>query len=412
MSNPRGLARLFKSLLSAPTTRSALLYGLMGIGFSGAHLLLAKFLPIAEYAVITLTLAILNLAKQFGPVGAQGVVLRQQLPPHRSMLIRVIVSAAIFGVVVAVAAAAVYGLDTSLVLLIAAGSVAGSSTVVAATYLQSKLKLGRGIILGQCGNIFTLLAAVTIILVDLKSAAVAIGVVVLGYAGVAFWSWSRLLGGRAGDSTTQDYSWREALGFLLVSGAVPFLAQSERLLIPQLLSLEDLATYGVLAAIIISPYRTLQMGAAFATLPRLRAADSIHEQRLLLKKEALILLVLVLAGALLLAWLTPLLIKLIYQDKFAIDDGLILAAIGVGAIRSFCGLAKGAALALCPTEQLSSMGYLIWLCPAIAVAGAAFGAEWGLTGLVLGIGSGWVAMLLVYAVLAAPQLRLRPVESG
>ena len=50
------------------------------------------------------------------------------------------------------------------------------------------------------------------------------------------------------------------------------LIQLERLVIPHVLPLADLALYGVLGAIAGSLFRVLQMGVGFSLLPRLRAA--------------------------------------------------------------------------------------------------------------------------------------------
>jgi hypothetical protein len=137
----------------------------------------------------------------------------------------------------------------------------------------------------------------------------------------------------------------------------------------------------------------------------MRAAETVKDRRLLLKKELLILSTLILVGSLVLAWLTPLLVTIIYQDKFFIQGKLIVAAIAMGALKAYSGLAKAAVLALCTTDELASLGHIIWLSTGAATAGAIIGAKWGLAGLVLGIGIGWLVLLLVYGFLIARHLR-------
>ncbi len=82
-----------------------------------------------------------------------------------------------------------------------------------------------------------------------------------------------------------------------------------------------------------------------------------------------------------------------------------MAAIAVGALKAFSGLAKAAAMALCTTGELASLGVLAWLAVGVALAGAAIGATWGLTGVVLGVAAGWLALLTAHGVMAARHLR-------
>ena len=48
---------------------------------------------------------------------------------------------------------------------------------------------------------------------------------------------------------------------------------------------------------------------------------------------------------------------------------------------------------------------LVWLAVAVALAGATFGARWGLDGFVLGIAAGWLTLTLAYVVVTARHLR-------
>jgi hypothetical protein len=45
----------------SPTLRTVVVYGTSGLGFAGANLILARFLPTAEYAVFTLVNALASL---------------------------------------------------------------------------------------------------------------------------------------------------------------------------------------------------------------------------------------------------------------------------------------------------------------------------------------------------------------
>lgn len=396
---------LLRSVVVSPTTTTALFYALMGLGFSGSHLLLAKFLPALEYAQIALAIAVIQLAKEFSPLGAQGVIVRHRLDPDRRMLIRVSWTCAVVGVVVATCAAPVYGLDPTTTLLLGAGIVASGVTYVAAAFYQARQAFVPAMFLSQCSNLVLLAGAVAVIVLPVRGIWLTLAIIVVGYVVSAVWSWSRLLSGVHEPPEARAFSWREALSYTIVSGASPVLVQSERLFIPKLLSLEDLATFGVLAAVVLSPYKTLQVGASFTAFPRLRAAETVRERRRLLAKEALILTVFVAGGGLVLAWLTPVVVELFLEGKYELGGGLIWAGLAVGALRTYSGLARAAAMALCTTRELGVVGGLVWVAVGVALAGAVVGASWGLTGLVLGIAAGWVTLIAAYAVPAARHLR-------
>lgn len=404
---PHSPLKLLRSVAFSPTTTAAMFYAVMGLGFSGAHLLLAKYLPALEYAEISLAIAVVNLTKEFSPLGAQGVILRHRLHPDRAMLVRVASACAFVGVLVAACAARIYHLGTITAVLLAAGILASGVTYVAAAFFQSRQVFLPAMFLSQSSNLVLLAGAVAVIFLPRGGTWLILAITVLGYVVSAAWSWSRLLGGTRGPgpADTAVFSWREALSYTIVSGAVPMLVQSERLFIPKLLSLEDLATFGVLAAIVLSPYKTLQVGVGFTTLPRLRAAETARERRRLLAREAWLLAVFVVGGGLVLAWLTPVLVKVVFQGKYEIGPGLIWAALAVGGLRTYGGLSKAAAMALCTTRELGFTSGLVWLAVGVALAGSVVGASWGLTGLVVGIAAGWVTLLAAYAVPAARHLR-------
>lgn len=401
----RSAARAVRSLVLSPTINAAVFYAVMGLGFSGAHLLLAKYLPALEYAEISLVIAVVNLSKEFSSLGAQGVILRHRLHPDPGMLIRVTSTCAVVGLVVAVCAARIYHLGGITAVLLGAGILASGVTYIAAAFFQSRQVFLPAMFLSQSSNLVLLAGAIAIILLPVRGTWLTLAIIVIGYVVSAAWSWRHLLGRAQGTASTAAFSWREALSYTIVSSASPLLVQSERLFIPKLLSLEDLATFGVLAAIVLSPYKTLQIGVGFTTLPRLRAAENVRERRRLLAREALIVSVLVVGGGLVLAWLTPMLVEVVFRGKYEIGPGLLWAALAVGALRTYGGLAKAAAMALCTTRELGVVGGLAWLAVGVALAGSIVGAAWGLTGLILGIAAGWVTLLAAYAVPAARHLR-------
>jgi len=137
----------------------------------------------------------------------------------------------------------------------------------------------------------------------------------------------------------------------------------------------------------------------------MRAASSIRQRRRLLFREIASLTILVSLGSITLFWLAPIVLELIFADKYQFSTGLIVAGILAGVVRAVSGLSKGVATALCSTSELGRLNILTWLCTTVAAAGGIVGARWGLTGLVYGIAFGWLSLSTVYTYSALPHLR-------
>ncbi len=98
----------------------------------------------------------------------------------------------------------------------------------------------------------------------------------LGFLLAALSGWIVLFRERAMKPARETwFPWTEAFSFAGLNAAGLVLIQLERLVIPHVLPLSDLATYGVLAAIAGSLFRVLQMGVGYTLLPRLRVASNV-----------------------------------------------------------------------------------------------------------------------------------------
>lgn len=400
----RKLAALSSALLS-PSVQSAAVYAFTGLGFAGANLILAKALAPREYALLALVVSIISLAAPLAPLGADGVINRQLLSPAPRTLARAAGTSALVALAAAALGRLVYGLDLRLVALIVPGVLFGGITIVASAVYQRFHRFIGSLLLAQSFNLFFIFAAVLVLAGAFHGIRFPIVLIAVGFLVTALWSWTRLLGKHRQEGGRGRFSWREALHYTGVNGASVVLLQLERLLIPKVLSLEALASFGVLAAVAIAPYRTLQMGAAFSVLPRLRAVETIAARRRLILKELLVLGALVAAGSVALLYLAPVLFELLFAGKYTIPRQLIVAAVVTGGFRVLGGLSKGVATALCTTRELALFNTLIWISVGLAILGGVAGARWGLTGLLYGIGLGWVARVLFSAWVSWPHLR-------
>lgn len=277
--------------------------------------------------------------------------------------------------------------------------------MAAAASYQRLHRFIPGLLLQQSANLFLISASLIILVGVMRVLWFPVAAIALGYTLVAVLSWSRLLRDHTRDEAPRvDSYWTEALHYAGVNGGSLLLLQSERLLIPQVLSLEHLASFGVLAAVVIAPYRTLQMGANFSVLPRMRSASSVGERRRLLAKETASLVAMVGLGSIALYWLAPIVFELIFADKYQFPMSLIVAGILAGIVRAVSGLCTGVATAVCDTRELGQLNTLTWLSTALAATGGIVGARWGLIGVVYGIAVGWLILSVAYAFKAFPHL--------
>ena len=71
----------------------------------------------------------------------------------------------------------------------------------------------------------------------------------------------------------------EQLDLVALLGAGLVFMQLERLVIPRVLTYEDLATFGVVSSLVASPFRMLQNAVFYTIIPRLRGAPPVEERR-------------------------------------------------------------------------------------------------------------------------------------
>jgi O-antigen/teichoic acid export membrane protein len=205
--------------------------------------------------------------------------------------------------------------------------------------------------------------------------------------------------------------WREALALVGVQGAWILLIQLERLVIPSLLPLADLATFAVLAAVVGSPFRMLEMGVGHTLMPRLRAAGSALERRRILAREGLIVGGVVAAAGALVWLLTPPVVRLFVGDKYVLGPGLVAAALAAGVVKVGAAFCKSVVAALGSTREIACLPWLSWTSVGVGLASAVLLARFGLIGAVCGVGLGWLGHGLAAAALARRPLRTGPSRS-
>lgn len=383
-------------------------YGLLGIAFAGGNLLLARALPKAEMGLVSLLLALLGFAARTAPLGADGIVNRHRMNPGPRLLGIVLRTAAGFGVAVVIVSRLVYEIDLLVLIVLYFGIVLGAASYVASAEYQAREQFGVSLLLNQGNNIALLLSAVVVLGLGLQTGLVPVLFFTGGFGVTAIVGWVALFRSREPELDSGDpYPWKESLSYAGVGAIGLFHLSLDRLLTPELLSMEALATLTVLLAVVGAPFHMLELGIEYTLLPRLRNAATRHDRRRLVSLEGLITTAVYAVTAIALLVVTPIIVRLFTGDKYILSNSLITAALVVGLLRLVSAFAKTIVKAVGTTRDLVRLNVLSALSVGLAWVGAAVGARWGLEGLLLGLGAGWIGHSLAGFSLGAKHLRAK-----
>ncbi len=387
------------------TVLSMVVYGGSGLAFAGANLLLARELSTEQFALLTLLVALNTLGYHLAPLGLDGVVMLGRVRVGWPLLKRAAAVAAGIGLSTSVIASVAYGLSVPLAPVLFCGTAAGGLMLVASAGFQSQQRFGIALALVMSPNVVLLLGALATIATGAHAVDLSFDLLTLGLVLAAGVGWALALRGRRSSAPTRAVPWREAFVLAGVSGAVMLFVQLERLVIPHLLTVADLALFGVLGAIAGSLFRLLQMAVGFSLLPRLRAATSVFERRELVAGELRFALVISILGAAAILVLTPPIERLFLDGKYHLSIGLLVAALFSGIAKIAHAFARAVATALASPRELAFVNWAGWLSAAFAIGAAAVGSPWGLTGVVYGIGFGWLAWAVISFAVVMHHLR-------
>jgi O-antigen/teichoic acid export membrane protein len=396
-----------RNLWYSPTIRSVAIYGASGLGFAGANLILARVLPTAEYGLFTLVIALMNLSFALAPAGVDGMVNRRHLDAGPGLLKRTLTAGFVVGTAFVIITEVAYQMSLPLVLMVFVSTVAGGAMAVAGAQFQSEQRYGLSLALTQSPNLALIIAALVVVVSGSGEVWLPVVICVLGFVLAAVIGWWVLFRERptkrVGESS---FPWSEALSFAGLNAAGLVLVQLDRLIIPHVLPLQDLATFGVLAAIAGSLFRVLSMGVGYTLLPRLRAAGSVLERRHLVAHEAKLVSTIVVAGSLAIWFVTPGIERWFLAGKYHLSASLVFAAIVTGVTKVMNSFTRSAVTALAKPAELLLLNLLGWVSVGVAILAAVFGARWGLVGVMYGVGLGWLMRALAGLYLTLRHLKI------
>jgi O-antigen/teichoic acid export membrane protein len=383
-------------------------FGLGGVGFALGNLLLARALPPAQFGVFTLFFALVQIGASLGPIGLEGQVNRRPggvVGPGRALLTSSMVAAA-----TAVLAWTQYGMNAALIVALVISITAGAISRVASAIFQSRLRFGLALTLSQ-GISVALLGMGAVAVIAGGAQLWLLAVLVAGYYVISASVGWGILAREGPRGPIEAHSFLEGLSLLGITAAALILMQLERLLAPRLLTLEDLATFAVVTTLVGSPLRMLQMGAGYTLLPRLSKASTPEERRHLVRREAVAVMLIAGAAALVILFATPWVAGWLLAGKYELSTALMIAALVSGAVKLADGFATTMVWALGSARQLALLNWVSWTCAGIGVGAAWLGARWGLLGLMYGVTLAWVSRGAVAGALAAKLLRGERVTS-
>ena len=394
-------------LWRSPTVRSGVVYAAAGLGFAGANLILARVLPTIEYGLFTLVIAMVNLGHALAAGGIDGVVTRRKLEAGPELLRRSAGTALIVAIGLTIVAAAAYHLTVPMLLVVFVSTATGGVMMVASARFQSEQRFGISLALMQSPNLVLIVAAIVVVLANETEAWLPLSIAAVGFVLAACLGWGLLLfESKLRPSSGTHFPWGDALSFAGLNAAGLLLVQLDRLVIPKVLTVHDLATYGVLAAIAGSLFRVLSMGVGYTLVPRLRDAQGVLQRRALVAHEAKLVGVLMVVGAAIIWFVTPLIEDWFLAGKYHLSGSLVFAALVSGAAKIANSFTKSVVSALGTSAELSQVNLLGWATVALAIPSAIVGARWGLVGVMYGVALGWLLSAATAAYFALRHLRL------
>ena len=389
--------------LRSPAVVSALLFAAGGVGFAVGNILLARVLPPEEFGVVALVLALTQLGITLGPVGLESVINRHHLGANGALLTRATLTGAAMAIGLAAAAYAFYDVSAFVTIVLAAAVLGAALNRVAGAFFQSRKRLGYSMCLILVHNWVVLFAVPVVLLADHPAALPAALTVAGAYAITAAAGWWQALRAYSAPAS-QEHSgtlMKEGLAAVGAQLALGVMFQLDRLLIPRALSIADLAMYSVVSVIVASPFRMLQVGASFTLLPRFRASPTRAAILQLLRREAAVVLPMAILASIGVLLVAPWIGEHLLEGRYVFAPSLMYAMVVVGFVRVWNGFASAAVTALGTTRQLALYNFWSWVALGVATAAAIAASGAGLTGIVYGLGAGWLTLAVAATFIAA-----------
>ena len=394
--------------MSSGSLRGALTFGLGGAGFAVGNILLAAALPPEQFGLVSLILALHQFGLSSGPLGLDIVIKRHRPRLSASLLRSCSRNALLVALVITLAAQLIYDLERIPAALVFTGATLAAGNNVVYGIFQSRGEQAWALGLAQLPNWVLLLIAIVALAVPVTSSTPLLLAMVLGYAATTLIGWLKARRGQDGLAELDaEVAFREGLASVSIGLALQLLWQLERVTIPKLLTVEDLATFAVLATVVAAPFRVTQIGVAFTLIEKLRSAPDASHARSVLRRESWTAAALVVGAVLAVLIAKPLVFHYLLNDKYVVGPGLVAATIAVGAVRVAESFSTTSVTAFGSEADLARMSTLAWASLVVAGVASVLLSVFGLVGIVLAALLGWLTLFGGGTVLAVRSFRRR-----
>lgn len=395
------------ALLRSPALRAAMMLMAGGFGFAIANILLARVLLSSEFGALSLFLALIQLTLTLGPFGLDLSINRHRLDATRELRNWGLTTSIVSALLIAAGASLLYDIEWAMVACLLAAGIASSFNRFGTALLQTQQRFGFSLLLGQIHNYVLLLAVPVLLLLDSDRALPIAAMIATSYLITSTIGWFASSKVRLSEGAPPPLKTflRESIAGFGILLATQVLWQLERLVIPRTLSMEDLATFAVVAAIAGSPFRMLQIGVGHTLLPGLRACRTRQDISRLMRHEGGIVFGAAAASIVAVFIVTPFIADHFLAGRYDISMGLLIAVVVTGLVKVINGFVSAIVQALGSTAALAKFNVLTWIGLVAGAACAIYGGRYGITGVVYGVGIAWLAMSLAALVLAISALR-------
>jgi O-antigen/teichoic acid export membrane protein len=404
--NGVSVTTLVRSAWNSMALRAAAALGLGGVALATTNLIFARVMPAGEFAQFALLYSIVHIGINAGPIGADVALQRRLILPNARLMWQSLLTSAVVAALLVVGSAVLYPLDRVLLAAIFICVTTGGLEIASLAYYRSRDRIGFSLIMSSCCNAAIFTVALIALAVPISGAIWPAAAMCVAFLFTAVYTWQGIRTERSdwsGPGT--PYPWKVGWAATSFIAAGIVLNALDRLAIPRLLGMEELATFTVLATIAGSPFTMLYQAVSYTLVSRLRNAASREQRLRVLGREATVVAITCTGAAIGILWLMPYMLKWVLAGRYAIGFSLIIAVIIVGCLKVLSSLLAAAVNALGSPRELMWMSYIGWSAIIVGLAGAAVGAHFGgLLGLIYGVGVGWLLRAMAVGSIAIPKL--------
>jgi len=396
---------MLRALYRSASLRAAVVLGFGGLAFTLGNLVFARNLPAGEYGVVSLVIGIVAVAGLAAPLGLDLVIGRRGLLLDRRLRRAIAAIATLAALVTVAISAVIYHLEPALLVCIFVITVSAGLMQASAAHFQGRRQFGPAAWIVQLSNGSLLIAAALTALLGFDTASASCGLLAVtsSIGGVIAW----VVAGR--HDTDRQPAPRallsEALSLMAIHTSNSVFLQLERLLLAPIAGVQALALFGVLAALVASPFRMLQMAVLLTLTPNLRQASDVEERWRLLRRELALVALVIAAGSVIIWYAAPPLAHWFLAGRYDLSAPLMGAALVSGALKLCSAFATGTVIAVSEEKGLRALGFVSWVTIGLSVVAAVLAAPWGLVGVLYGISTGWLVRSAIAAWMARPHLR-------